>query len=108
MADSQGEGVPKSMANIDRLIHEPARLMIVALLYVVESGDFTSLMRKTGLTWGNLWSHMRKLENAGYIEAEKRFKGKKPNTVLRLTGEGRAAFRKYRLWMRRVLDELPD
>jgi DNA-binding MarR family transcriptional regulator len=96
------------LANIDRLIHEPARLMILALLYVVESGDFTFLMRQTGLTWGNLSSHMSKLEAAGYIEVEKEFKGKKPNTMLRLTDEGRAAFREYRRSMRQVLDDLPD
>jgi DNA-binding transcriptional ArsR family regulator len=96
------------LANIDRLIHEPARLMILALLYVVESGDFTFLMRQTGLTWGNLSSHMSRLEAAGYIEVEKEFKGKKPNTMLRLTDEGRVAFRAYRQSMKQVLDDLPD
>jgi DNA-binding MarR family transcriptional regulator len=96
------------LANIDRLVHEPARLMILALLYVVESGDFTFLMRQTGLTWGNLSSHMSKLEAAGYIEVEKEFKGKKPNTMLHLTDEGRAAFRAYRQSMKLVLDDLPD
>ena len=96
------------IANIDRIIHEPARLMILALLYVVESGDFTFLMRQTGLTWGNLSSHMSKLEDAGYIEVEKTFKGKKPNTMLRLTDEGRAAFQEYVQSMKQVLDGLPD
>jgi len=96
------------IADIDRIIHEPARLMILALLYVVESGDFTFLMRQTGLTWGNLSSHMSKLEEAGYIEVEKEFVGRKPHTMLHLTDEGRAAFREYRQSMKQVLDELPD
>jgi DNA-binding transcriptional ArsR family regulator len=96
------------IADIDRIIHEPARLMILALLYVVESGDFTFLMRQTGLTWGNLSSHMTKLEEAGYIEVEKEFVGRKPHTMLHLTDEGRAAFREYRQSMKQVLDDLPD
>jgi DNA-binding MarR family transcriptional regulator len=96
------------IADIDRVIHEPARFMILALLYVVESGDFTFLMRQTGLTWGNLSSHLSKLEAAGYVEIEKEFVGKKPHTMLHLTDEGRAAFREYRQRMKQVLDDLPD
>jgi DNA-binding MarR family transcriptional regulator len=96
------------LADIDRIIHEPARLMILALLYVVESGDFTFLMHQTGLTWGNLSSHMSKLEAAGYIEVKKKFKGKKPNTMLRLTDEGRAAFQEYVESMKQVFDDLTD
>lgn len=96
------------LASIDRLIHEPARLMILAHLYVVESADFIFLMRQTGLTWGNLSSHMSKLEAAGYIAIEKGFKGKKPHTMLSLTDEGRAAFTEYRQSMMQVLDDLPD
>jgi DNA-binding transcriptional ArsR family regulator len=98
----------QSIVDIDRLIHEPARLMLLAVLYVVDAGDFTFLMRQTGLTWGNLSSHMSKLETAGYIEVEKEFKGKRPNTMLRLTADGRAAFREYRHRMKQVLDDLPD
>jgi len=96
------------IADIDRIIHEPARFMILALLYVVESADFTFLMRQTGLTWGNLSSHMTKLEEAGYIEVEKEFVGRKPHTMLHLTDQGRAAFREYRQSMKQVLDDLPD
>ena len=95
------------IANIDRLIHEPARLMIMSYLYVVESADFTFLMRQTGLTWGNLSSHMTKLEDAGYIEVEKEFIGKKPNTMLKLTEKGRAAFQEYRQSMRHLFEDLP-
>ena len=98
----------RTITSIDRLVHEPARLLVLALLYVVESGDFTFLMSQTGLTWGNLSSHLSKLEDGGYVEIEKEFKGKKPHTMLHLTDEGRAAFREYRRSMKQVLDDLPD
>jgi DNA-binding MarR family transcriptional regulator len=95
-------------SEIDRLVHEPARLMLMAVLYVIESADFTFLMNQTGMTWGNLSAHMSKLEEAGYLEVEKSFKGKRPNTMLRLTPEGRSAFQAYRLKMKQVLDHLPE
>jgi len=96
------------IVDIDRTIHEPARLMILALLYVVESADFLFLMRQTGLTGGNLSSHMSRLEAAGYIDIEKEFVDKKPHTMLRLTDEGRVAFREYRQSMKQVLDSLAE
>jgi DNA-binding MarR family transcriptional regulator len=96
-----------SLTEIDRLIHEPARLSVMALLYVIESADFTFLMNQTGLTWGNLSAHLSKLEEAGYLEVEKSFKGKRPNTLLRLTGRGREAFQKYVQKMKQVLQNLP-
>jgi len=98
----------RSITSIDRLVHEPARLLVLALLYVVESADFTFLMSQTGLTWGNLSSHLSKLEDGGYVEIEKEFKGKKPHTMVHLTDEGRTAFREYRRSMKQVLDDLPD
>lgn len=96
------------ITNIDRLIHEPSRFTIMAHLYVVESAEFIFLMRQTGLTWGNLSSHLSKLEAAGYVAIEKEFIGKKPHTMLSLTDEGRAAFEQYRQSMKQVLDELPE
>lgn len=92
---------------IDRVIHEPARLMITAYLFVVESVDFLFLQRQTRLTWGNLSSHLSKLEKAGYVAIEKEFLGKKPHTVLRLTTEGRTAFQEYRQSMQQVFEDLP-
>ncbi len=97
----------RPIASVDRLIHEPSRFMIMAHLYVVESADFLFLIRQTGLTWGNLSSHLSKLEAAGYMAIEKEFLGKKPHTMLRITDEGRVAFQKYRQNMKQVLDELP-
>ncbi len=96
------------IAEIDRLIHEPARLMILALLYVVESADFLFIKNQTGLTHGNLSSHMSKLEDAGYLEVEKDFVDKRPHTMLCLTPAGQTAFREYRQGMMQMFDDLPD
>lgn len=96
------------LINIDRVIHAPARLMVLTSLYVVQSADFLFLMRSTGLTWGNLSTHLSKLEEAGYIALEKKFKGKKPHTMIRLTRSGRAAFREYKQSMQQVLNDLPN
>ena len=96
------------LEEVDRLIHEPARLKLIALLYVIESADFTFLMTQTGMSWGNLSSHMSKLEEAGYLDVEKTFKGKRPNTMLKLTEKGRQAFQAYRQQMKSLLDDLPE
>jgi DNA-binding MarR family transcriptional regulator len=74
---------------LDRLIHEPGRLAILTVLSSVESADFVFLQRTTGLTKGNLSSHLTKLEEAGLVEIEKRFVRKKPNTNVALTAVGR-------------------
>ena len=108
MTESSANAEMAALGEIDRLVHEPGRLMLMAVLYVIDSADFTFLMNQTGLTWGNLSAHMSKLEEAGYIEVEKSFKGKRPNTMLRLTGKGREAFQEYRKTMRGVLDGVPD
>ena len=89
--------------DIDRLIHEPARLLIMANLHVVQSADFTFLMNRTGLTWGNLSSHLNKLDNAGYIAVEKTYLGKRPYTLLSLSANGRNAFDTYRRQMQTLL-----
>ena len=99
---------PHPLADIDQVIHAPARLMVLTYLYVVESADFIFLMRLTGLTWGNLSSHLSKLEEEGYIEIQKEFLGKKPHTMIRLTEKGRVALREYKRRMQQVLDELPE
>ena len=84
------------LAQIDRVIHEPARLMIVALLSAVAEADFQYLHQATGLTKGNLSVHLSKLEGAGYVEIEKRFRGKYPLTICRLTNDGKEVFDAYR------------
>ncbi len=105
-APAAGDGA-QPVPDIDRLVHEPARLMVMANLYVVDSADFMYLMRRTGLTFGNLSSHLSKLEAAGYVAIDKHFAGKKPRTMVRLTQKGRAALDGYRQSMERVLDALP-
>ena len=90
----------KDALNLDRVIHEPARLAITAVLAACESADFVFLRRATGLTQGNLSAHLGKLQEAGYVEIEKRFVGNMPNTLCRLTGDGRKAFDAYRRQIR--------
>jgi DNA-binding MarR family transcriptional regulator len=94
--------------DVDRLIHEPARFQVMALLYVIESADFTFLMNQLGLTWGNLSAHITKLEEGGYVAVEKGFKGKRPQTMLSLTKQGRKAFQAYRQTMKQMLDDIPE
>ena len=96
------------ISEIDRLIHEPARFQMMALLYVVESADFIFIMGQLGLTWGNLSAHITKLEEGGYVTVEKGFKGKRPQTMLSLTRQGRKAFQAYRQTMKQMLDEIPE
>jgi DNA-binding transcriptional ArsR family regulator len=84
------------LAGIDRVIHEPARLMIVALLAAVVEADFQYLRQATGLTQGNLSAHLSKLEEAGYVAIEKSFRGKYPLTICRLTERGRGVLDNYR------------
>jgi DNA-binding MarR family transcriptional regulator len=96
------------LARLDRLVHEPARLAVIALLYVVESADFTFVMNQTGLTWGNLSAHLSKLEEAGYLKLEKSFIGRRPNTSLQLTDSGRHAFRNYRQSLMQIMEDLPE
>ena len=96
----------QTLNSIDKLIHEPARLNIMANLYVIESADFLFMMRQTGLTFGNLSAHMSKLETAGYIKIIKEFIGKKPHTMLKLTEKGRQAFEEYRKQMKQFFNIL--
>jgi DNA-binding transcriptional ArsR family regulator len=94
------------MNDVDRVIHEPARLRIMALLSGAEQVDFLFLTRETGLTKGNLSSHLGKLEEAGYVAIEKTFRGKIPLTLASLTPAGRAALKQYRKTMNGLLREL--
>lgn len=96
-----------AFTGVDRLIHEPARYLILSWLYVADEADALFLQKQTGLTWGNLSSHLRKLEEAGYITVKKEFLERKPHTLLCLTGDGRKAFEEYRRRMKQALDDLP-
>ncbi len=94
-----------NISDVDRVIHEPARLIIMAHLYMVESADFLFLMQQTGLTFGNLSSHMKKMEEAEYIEVLKEFVDRRPHTMLKLTEQGRQAFKEYRQKMKHIFEE---
>jgi len=96
----------KPLSEIDKVIHEPARLMILATLHVVDSADFLFVERQTGLTRGNLSSHMSKLEDCGYIEITKEFVDKIPRTLLRITEDGRSELLNYTDQMKKVLNKL--
>jgi DNA-binding transcriptional ArsR family regulator len=91
------------MTELDRVIHEPARLLIITVLATVMEADFLYLLQSTELTKGNLSTHLAKLEEAGYVEIEKAFRGKIPLTLARLTPEGLEAFETYRKEMSALL-----
>ena len=107
---SEPQEPPKTpgLPEIDRLVHEPARLLILTMLNHMDSADFLFLLRQTGLTRGNLSSHLSKLEQAGYITIEKDFLDKIPRTVLHIAPAGRRALRSYRHGMARMLESLPQ
>ena len=99
------------MAELNETIHQPVRLRIMAALVTLEAGsevDFTYLRGLLDVTDGNLGAHLRKLEEAGYLDVEKSFKGRRPNTNLRLTTAGRSAFQEYRRRLKQMLDDLPE
>jgi DNA-binding MarR family transcriptional regulator len=81
---------------------------VMTYLYTVESADYIFLQNLTGLTWGNLSSHLTKLEEEGYIAIEKEIVGKKPHSMVHLTVAGREAFQRYKQSMQAVLGDLPD
>ena len=97
----------QELATLDRVIHEPARLMIMTTLFAVEEADFLYLQRECGLTQGNLSSHLAKLEDTKYVLIEKTFKGKYPLTLCSLTKRGRKAFEEYVRKMRFVANTAP-
>jgi DNA-binding transcriptional ArsR family regulator len=92
-----------SVDEIDRLVHEPARYQILSVLSVLESADFQFIRNQTGLTKGNLSSHMSKLEDAGYIKVVKEFIGRKPHTMMKVTKKGKKAYEEYRRTMARII-----
>jgi DNA-binding HxlR family transcriptional regulator len=89
-------GSLQNISGLDRVIHEPARLILMALLWSVESANFLFLLKESQLTKGNLSVQLSRLEEAGYVEIEKTFRGKIPHTEYRLTKAGKLAFTQYR------------
>jgi DNA-binding HxlR family transcriptional regulator len=93
----------RTFTEIDRVIHEPGRLMIVALLSAVDRSDFLYLQHETEMNKGTLSSHLSRLEEAGYVEVLKTYRGKVPQTLLHLTNTGRKAFEQYRRKLKEAL-----
>jgi DNA-binding transcriptional ArsR family regulator len=93
----------KTILELDRMVHEPARLAILTVLASAEEVAFLFLQRITGLSKGNLSSHTQKLEAAGYLETAKAFQGRIPVTSFRITEDGRTALRAYHHQLRGLL-----
>jgi len=96
---------PPSLTQVDRIIHEPSRSIILAILAATKSADFLYLQRETRLTKGNLTIHLSKLEMAGYIRIEKTYRGKVPQTLCRITNKGRVAFELYRKQLTKFIED---
>ena len=105
---SENFPVENPLAGIDQIIHAPTRLRILMMLYVVESLDYVFLKNQTNMSWGNLATHLNKLEDAGYITVKKGYQGKKPQSQIQLTQQGRTAFRDYKNTLQQILDDLPE
>jgi len=105
MVNSDFEKDLRSIGNLNQVVHTPARLMTLLLLQQVSTVDFIQLMKYTDLTWGNLSTHLSKLEDAGYVMITKTFKGKRPQTLISLTDSGRQA---YTQWGHTIIKALPS
>ena len=108
MVNQENSPSPPNAVDLDQIIHAPARLNIIMLLYVVDNLDYVFLKNQTGLSWGNLATHLGKLEEAGYVRIQKGYQGKKPHSKIDLTPEGRSAFQEYRKSVQQLFDDLPE
>ena len=88
---------------INQVIHNPSRLLILSILELLDYADFKYLLNETGFTKGNLSSHMTKLETSGYVSVKKEFKNKVPVTTYKLTKDGLKELVKYRALMRMLI-----
>jgi DNA-binding transcriptional ArsR family regulator len=96
------------LPEIDNLLHEPARLRLLACLAVVKRADFTFLLKLSGLSRGNLSVQMSKLADAKLVSIEKTFRDNRPRTVYQLTKQGTGELRNYKRDMKTILSALPD
>lgn len=91
------------MPELNPVIHGKLRLALLSLLVTVEEAEFIWLRGKTGATDGNLGAQLGKLEEAGYVSLEKKFVGRKPQSLYRITDSGRTALREYVQALRQLL-----
>ncbi len=99
---------PQDFVEIDRIIHEPARLLIMLHLAAVKDADYVFLQTNTGMTWGNLSAHMRKLADVGYVEIKKEFVDNKPHSMAALTEKGAQALQIYIDRFKGLIEEYDD
>jgi DNA-binding MarR family transcriptional regulator len=92
----------------NRLLHEPARLRLLAQLSSVKRADFTWLLNQTGMTRGNISVQMSRLADAGMVQVEKMFHNNRPRTLYELTDAGILALKEYKKNMTAILAALPD
>ena len=98
----------EAVLQLDRVVHEPARLMILSILAGADEVEFRFIEELSGLTKGNLSSHLSRLEAAGLVDITKSFRGRRPLTTLRMTAEGRRALSDYRARLRDVVAGIPE
>ena len=94
----------RDLTDVDRIVHAPARLLLMTILHGADA-DFVYLLRETGLSKGNLATHLGKLEESGYVGAKKEGRGAGSRTTYGLTKVGRDAFGRYREQLRRIVEE---
>jgi DNA-binding HxlR family transcriptional regulator len=88
---------------LDSVVHAPLRLAILTVLSTIDQADFNYLKEVTGSTDGNLSTHLRKLETAGYLKSKKRFVSRKPQTTYRMTPSGKQALITYVQHLKKLL-----
>ncbi len=93
----------KNIRLIDKIIHEPVRLVILLFLARNNTVDYRELKVVTGFTWGNLSAHLSKLEKSKYIEISKYFENKFPRTKITITENGKKGLKKYRLQIKKLV-----
>ncbi|MDD2210848.1 MAG: transcriptional regulator [Candidatus Cloacimonetes bacterium] len=97
------DNITLEIEEIDRMIHEPARLRIMIYLSLIQEADFTNLLYNTKLSRGNLSAQLQKLEAVGYIDINKKFIKRIPRTLVLITDAGVKALRKYKENLNRIL-----
>lgn len=88
---------------INRVFHSPIRFAVMAMLANEQQSNFVAIRKAVGATEGNLATHMRKLEDSGYVAVRKSFKGRKPRTEYEITEAGRSAFQTYLDQLNRIV-----
>jgi DNA-binding PadR family transcriptional regulator len=95
---------PEQISKLDPVVHAPIRLAILSILVTVEDANFSYLKDTIGTSDGNLSTHLTKLETSGYVHIEKKFVGKKPQTICAITETGRTALKKHLEQLEKIIE----